>query len=199
MTFMSLADDLMTSSYIHVSAVPVISIPFLFCDDLTRLCPIGPGVQSPFLTVEQQWQTFTFGVNISKLLHCFIDWTNSDKCITGELSAIRAIIVVKLWFKTGGTACAGIVRWRALCGAIRSNTALLMCFLNYPYWIHYLFARLNLLNLAALQQRNDLGGNRESAETSTCGRTSKFTLQLFEKSSRGINHIFTIRARTCKL
>lgn len=42
----------------------------------------------------------------------------------------------------------------ALCGAVRSYAARLLCFLNYPYWIHYLFALLNLLNLAALQQKN---------------------------------------------
>lgn len=42
---------------------------------------------------------------------------------------------------------------RAFCRAVRSCAAPLMCFLNYPHWIHYLFALLNLLNLAALQWR----------------------------------------------
>lgn len=39
-------------------------------------------------------------------------------------------------------------------GAGRSNAARLMSVFNYPYSIHYLFAALNLLNLAALQREN---------------------------------------------
>lgn len=54
-------------------------------------------------------------------------------------------------FKVKKKACIWAFQPGALTGAVRSCAAPLMCFLNYPHWIHYLFALLNLLNLAALQ------------------------------------------------
>lgn len=74
-------------------------------------------------------------------------------------------------------ACVWAFQPGALCGAVRSCADPLMCFLNYPHWIHYLFALLNLFNLAALQWRvkNWFRGHGELLETLTCGRTSKFS------------------------
>lgn len=85
--------------------------------------------------------------------------------------------VVQLFFpqlQSEKKACIWAFHPRALCEAVRACAAPLMCFLNYPYWIHYVFALLNLLHLAALQWRVKKRKKNDLGATGSCGRTSKF-------------------------